>query len=422
MEVSLYPMDSVRSFSFQIGLRAGSYIEPKGTNGTLHFLEHMLLNGCKKYPNTSDITAKSEELGLSYNAHVNHLETRLWFHGPETTFDETLSFVADLLLHPLFNKEKINNTKGIILAEYQDHWRKPESLYAKESDLFFYGSQNPYLPDSLGTPKTVNAMTADSLRDAYRKYYQTQHLKVCIAGKFDSERATEKLNVLFKPLSHGVGDLEYKKTKHKENRTDHVFIFDAPRSQVDFTICFPIPGYKETEMKGQMEERTASRLVGENRTSLLNTRIREELGLVYGIQASVSRWPYTGTATIYATCAVENIGKCLDAIKGVLQRVEEKGFDRIHFERAQKYANMQRYMYFSSPSAIADWLLGSMLEDESVYLPEDYEKVTKTISLEDANKKARDIFNRKNAVLTIMGDKKQIESNRVEEAFAKFRN
>jgi predicted Zn-dependent peptidase len=421
MEVILYPMDSVRSFSLQIGLRTGSCFETEKTRGYFHFLEHIIVNSSKKYKKTEDIHTRAEELGVSYNAHVNHLETKFWFTGPEKTMNETLEFVTNLLRYPDFNEKRIEKTKKIILAEYHEHYANPYTLYAKSCDMFFYGDTNPYIYDSLGKSDIIESVTSQEIEAIYKKYYQPQNIKVCISGKFEKNEIKKLVKTLFDDWEGSKEELQYPKVEHTKTRKTDILIVDHPRDQMDMTIAFPIPGYLEKNTREQLKQRLSSYVLGEGRTSLLNKSVREKAGLSYSIYSDVSRWPYTGCSLIYSSLHPKNSAESIGEIKKILQTIEKKGIDQEHFNRGKNYKNLRRYLSFSSPESISDWLMGSMIEGDDILLPEDYESISNTVPIDEVNETFKEIFNRKNAVLMMMGDKKAIKKSGVVEAFQEFK-
>ena len=422
MEVILYPMDSVRSFSLQIGLRAGSCFETNKTRGYFHFLEHIILNSCQKYKETEDIHARAEDLGVSYNAHVNHLETKFWFTGPEKTIEETIEFVTNLLRYPLFNEERIEKTKKIILAEYHEQTANPHYQYSQQWELFFFGKDNPYIYDSLGIFENIQSANADSIENIYKNYYQPQNIKICIAGNFQITEIRKSIKQGFGEWEGSKEELQYKETVHTKNRKKSVLIVEHQQTQMDLTIGFPIPGYLEKDIKQQGIQRLASYVLGEGRTSLLNKTIREGKGLSYSIYSDIFRWPYTGICYVYSNLSPQNSAECIRQIKKVIQTTDEKGIDENHFSRGKNYKNLRRYLNFSSPESISDWIIGSMIEGADILLPEDYEKISNTVTIDEVNSTFKEIFNRKNAVLMMMGDKKIIKKSGIVEAFKDFRS
>lgn len=422
IEVVLYPMDSLRSVSVQIGLLAGSSIEPDETRGTLHFLEHMLLNGCKKYPTIDDVHLKAEELALTFNAHVSRTETKFWFYGPEKTFDESLLFIGEMLTNPIFDQKMIDNSKGIIMAEHSEYWNKPENKYGNAIDTFIYGKKNPYVRPVLGEAETINGMTRDQLMKTYKRYYQGQNIKISIAGKIDPEKLTKDLEKIFGVWKKERVKLAEPKATHITHGKDSSFIYDEPRDHVQFSIVFPIPGYHEVPREEKLMSRRVSYLLGSSRTSLLNSIIREKLGIVYSIGTSVNRWPYTGLFIVYGSAMPKDLSVCISSIDEILSRVIKNGFEEMPFKRAIEYLNMQNYLAFTDPRQIASDFLNEILGGDPPTMPEYFERITKAFTLEDVHRLAKEMITPQNALLNMMGDKKQIEKSGILEAFEHLRN
>jgi predicted Zn-dependent peptidase len=421
IEVVLYPMNSLRSVSIQVGLLAGSSTEADDARGTLHFLEHMLLNGCKKYPTIDEVHLRAEELALSFNAHVSRTETKFWFYGPEKTCNDSLIFIGEMLANPVFDQKMIDNSKGIILAEHSEYWNKPENKYGNAVDAFIYGEKNVYVKPVLGKAETIAGMTREKLSKTYNKYYQGQNIKISIAGKIDPVKLKKDLENIFGVWKKGKITLAEPKASHIRH-TDSTFIYNEPRDHVQFSIVFPIPGYHEVERAEKLMSRRVSYLLGSSRTSLLNSIIREKLGLVYSIGSSVNRWPYTGLFVIHGSAMSKDLASCVTSIDEILSQVLKDGFEKESFHRAIEYLNMQNYLAFTDPRQIASDFLEEIISGDPPTMPEYFERITKAFTLEDVHRLAKEMIVPQKALLSMMGDKKQIEKSGVIEAFEKLRN
>lgn len=420
IEVVVYPMKSVGAMSFQLGLNAGSALEGKEA-GVLHFLEHMLLMGSKKYPTIKDITIKSEEMAVTNNARVGMVDSRFWFYGPAVKEEEIVTFASDLLMYPLFTEEAVDNTKKVILDEYARYWNAPENRYGNAVDKVFYGEENPYTIDALGTKEKIESITRNDLLSLYKAYYQGQNIKISIAGNVHVTKMKSILENTFGKMKRGDVIVSHPTAAHPTTYTTDLFIFDEPRDYVKFNFSFPIEGSKTISTEKRLQASLASYLFGDSITSILYNRLRHDLGLVYHISSSNGRWPYVGRFGINGGVSGENLIQCISEIKASLGETINRGFNKKDFERARAFMNMRTYLSYSEPGNIAGRFLDDLLSEENPFFPEDYEKITNKFTVSQINNALRNMVNFERVFLALFGDKKTILKTGIEKEFKKFK-
>ena len=95
-------MKSTQAFTVLVLVRAGSKYETKYTNGTAHYLEHMIFKGSKDYPSVRAITETLDGLGAEYNAFTAKELTGYWVKVAGSNASRALKIVASMLEKPLF--------------------------------------------------------------------------------------------------------------------------------------------------------------------------------------------------------------------------------------------------------------------------------------------------------------------------------
>ena len=117
IEVVVYPIKEVEAVSIQVAMLAGSSSEDEDKVGTLHFLEHLLFQGSKKYPTQMDVALNFEEIGASHDASVSALDTKFWFFAPDSKVKEALENAYEMISNPIFPDRAIENSRQVILTE-----------------------------------------------------------------------------------------------------------------------------------------------------------------------------------------------------------------------------------------------------------------------------------------------------------------
>ena len=115
------PADQV---SMRLHIAAGSLMERDDQRGVAHFLEHMVFNGSKNFPDSSQLIPKMQRLGIAFGAHANAYtsfdETVYMLDLPNSEPDTlTLGFdvMRDFGDGAFLRDEEIDKERGVILSE-----------------------------------------------------------------------------------------------------------------------------------------------------------------------------------------------------------------------------------------------------------------------------------------------------------------
>ena len=110
--------------SMRLHIAAGSLMEREDQRGVAHFLEHMLFNGSKNFPDASELIPKMQRLGIAFGAHANAYtsfdETVYMLDLPNNEAD-TLKLGFDVMRDfgdgAFLRDEEIEKERGVILSE-----------------------------------------------------------------------------------------------------------------------------------------------------------------------------------------------------------------------------------------------------------------------------------------------------------------
>ena len=416
IETIVYPISEVRSVSINLGLAAGSSIEKKGDVGTLHFLEHMMFRGSKKYPSPIEVALKEEELGITANAWVGQLDTRFWFLSPNDNLGETLDYITETMSQPLLTSRSVENSIKVILTEQRNFWDRPENQFYYRAMRKMLGEGHPYIRRGFGERDVVQKMTKEKVISFYNKFYVPSNFKLSVAGSVRSSVIKKLLeNTLgsWKKSGRKVEHIRPKKPQIKSN----YFKYHQPRKQVNFALSFPLSGFKEYSIEKRLSIGVFSFLLGGGLTSILYQRLREELGLAYGIWSRRSHWPYFGIFEIGGNVDAENLDEVISEIFSILDKVKKEGFKRVNFDRAISYINTQSLVRFSEVNRIASYFLRHMVDELGILLPEDYIKKAEKLEINQVNKLGDEVLNYKKMNFSLMGDKNLIAKTAIRKNF-----
>jgi zinc protease len=163
--------------------------DPFGKEGTGAMTSSLLAYGGTKYDyatlrRTIDEAGASLDLGLSFSAHARAQD-----------LDTILAIVADDLYKPTFTKAEIDHVKAETLAAVNARDSDPQYQADHEFDSLIFSPSDPTLREPQA--RSINAVTANDLRDYARRYVRPDLTTIAIVGDFDPETIEGRVRAAF---------------------------------------------------------------------------------------------------------------------------------------------------------------------------------------------------------------------------------
>lgn len=172
--------------------------------------------------------------------------------------------------------------------------------------------------------------------------------------------------------------------------------FDAPIA-IDFeqtqTIVYALaPAFPRTD-PDNYAARVVSHILGAGGLgSRLSERVRNQLGLVYGINSSYSGGEDYGTVSFNFATANEAVDEALDATLEVWRDFAENGPTAGEVEEAIDYLTGSYSNYFLNSNDVVDYVLSIRIQDLPPDFPTFRNDLFRSVTLEDAQRTARRLF------------------------------
>ena len=201
-------------------------------------------------------------------------------------------------------------------------------------DFAFEG--HPLGKSVIGNKKTISSITKKDIDQFYKLNYRYSNMLVSMTGNFPNKykeilekmfiKSEVKKNKLIKPT---IEIYPFNKTIKKSQ----VKYVRRKLEQNLLSILFPIGGIYDPKLN---HYRMLENILGGNMSSRLFVRIREELGLAYGISCSKSIYEEAGYFEISTKTEPNNTLKCLKNILIELQKITTKKISNKELEDNKK--------------------------------------------------------------------------------------
>ncbi len=175
-------------------VRAGSATEYQEKNwGMSHFLEHVVFNGTKKYPDGDKLRDLIAEKGIIENAWTFASMTNYYKISPLKSVDVAFDGLLEIVFNPALTDKSIEKERGIIAEERRKSESDPgRMLGEKLSEQTFF--ETTYAHPILGYMKDIEDLDPDELRKYHKTFYSPNNCRFVTYGGASFEELQDKFS------------------------------------------------------------------------------------------------------------------------------------------------------------------------------------------------------------------------------------
>ena len=324
---------SVRSAAVGIWVNVGSRDESGSVAGASHFLEHLLFKGTTTRT-ALEISSSLESVGGEMNAFTSKEYTCFYARVIDTDLPMAIDVVSDLITSSVVKALDVDAERKVVLEEISMRDDDPSDLI---HDLFsetFYGDNQLGRP-ILGTVKSINEMSRNSVYNYYKKKYLPQDLVVAVAGNIKHKKVVAMVE---KALSRdGFLDVTgapqvRSNTPFKITKQKSVGLMYRKTEQSH--IFYGMEGVARNDER-RFSVGILSAALGGGMSSRLFQEIREKRGMAYSVYAYAQQFAGSGFLGFYAGCNPSKTHDVISVIREVLADVAANGMTHEEIERAK---------------------------------------------------------------------------------------
>lgn len=178
----------------------GSLEDPTELPGLMHFLEHMVFMGSKKYPSENSFDEFVTRHGGGDNAYTEFEHTNFHFDIHEPYFWEGMDRFSQFFISPLMKKNAMDRERKAVDSEFtmalpNDENREQQLLSSLAPSGHPIGAFSWGSADSLsGKPDDYVHRTLHQFRE---KYYSAQYMTLAVQSRYSLDEMQDKVNQIF---------------------------------------------------------------------------------------------------------------------------------------------------------------------------------------------------------------------------------
>ncbi|MBN2020994.1 MAG: insulinase family protein [Sedimentisphaerales bacterium] len=173
---------SAKSSAVGFFVRTGARDENPQINGVSHFLEHMVFKGTVKL-SPFEVNEAFDRTGAQYNAFTSEENTIFWAALlPEYLVEITKLWIE--MMRPALRTEDFNIEKQVIKEEIAMYKDQPSYDVLDRCRTLYFGG-HPCGNSVLGSVQSIEALTAEQMREYFTSRYAPNNMIAAFAGNFD---------------------------------------------------------------------------------------------------------------------------------------------------------------------------------------------------------------------------------------------
>ena len=187
------------SIDTKFRLNGVSYETP---DGVAHYLEHKMFD----LPEGNAMELFAQNAG-SNNAFTSYTMTAYYVECTEH-FEENLSILLRMVTTPYFTDESVEKERGIIAQEIRMYDDSDGNVVQENLFRALYHS-HPARVAIAGTVESIQSVTAQTLCDCHRAFYDPSNLILCVIGDVDAAKVIEQAARETPKDSVGIAERDY---------------------------------------------------------------------------------------------------------------------------------------------------------------------------------------------------------------------
>ncbi len=327
------PIDN--TVAFRGNLYAGSIFDPKGKAGVAALTAEMLMRGTTKknkvaFSNALD--AMGSDLSLSASLERATVSGR----SLKENLDKTLALMFEMLKMPAFSEAEFNKLKKQSIDRLKKRLENTDVLAQEALYDALYPKDHPHHLSTKDQLEQMESVTLADVTSFYDKHYVSNKMIFSVVGNVNGREIADPLRKQLNTLPRKVASPAFKiddvpmQAKGKRVKT-------SKPEKANVSIAMGTQTPVKLLSKDYFAAMLANHALGQSSlSSRLGLKVRDELGLTYGIY---SYFPDANTGSgpwlVSVTTNPKNVEKTINATKGVITQYVKEGISEDEFKRAK---------------------------------------------------------------------------------------
>ncbi len=311
-------------------IRVGKIYEPADKVGLAALTGEVMRTGGTARWGGDEIDEMVESMGMIIETSIGDATGRAYVSSLAEDVDQALAVLADVLMHPRFDQEKLDLAKTQHKTAIARRNDEPMQIARREFRRLMYGPDTPL--GRIEEYDTINSITRDDLVAFHDRYFHPDRMYLVVIGDFDSAAMQRKIEDAFAGWEKATEPLPPDPEVPALPRTVNV----APKEGLtQSTIIIGEKGIRN-DSPYYAALQVANRILGGGFSSRLFNEVRSKRGLAYSTGSRPGTgWRFPGLFMAFVGTKSETTEQAIDVVLEQIQRMVSEPVTREELARAK---------------------------------------------------------------------------------------
>ena len=310
------------------------------------------------------------------------------FQTPTASIDFAFDALETMLTDPAFDSLGVERMRRDALASAVQRDRSPGAQLGEAFYNELWGEDEPRNREFSGDLETIPGITREDLLAVKNKIIGRNNVLIAAVGDITPEELKTRVGAILEQLPEVTPPADIDPPEFNTFESPVEVDFDQTQSIV-FAVA---PAFPRTDPDNYAARVVNHILGGGGLGSRLSNKIRNELGLVYGVGSGYSAGEDYGTVSFNFATANDAADEALDATLEVWKEFAANGPTREEVDEAISYLTGSYATFFLSSDDVVDYLLSIQIQELPSDFPEFRNDLFRDVTLEDAKRVAQRLY------------------------------
>ncbi len=411
LRIATAAMPHMASVSLGLFVGMGSRYEPALLNGVCHFIEHMLFKGTKRR-SARAISEEVEGIGGYMNAFTSEESTCFHARVHHQHFNAVLDVLMDMFLNSRFAPADVAKEREVIKEEIAMYRDQP-AQHVQEVLNATVWPDHALGRSITGTERGLSRLKRLQLLGYFGQSYCATNTVVAVAGNVRHAAVVRAVTAYAREFGRGAApSFSPVVARQREPRLKLV-----SRQTEQAQLALGIRTCSRHDER-RFALRLLNAILGENMSSRLFQRIREDLGLAYNIYSTPSFYADTGDLVVSAGLDAANLAPALRLVLRELKRLGKVAPSPSELRRARDFVIGQFDLSLESTESQMNFVGDQLLSYGCVTPPELTKRRLAAVTAQQIRDVAQNYFQLQNLNLAVVSPVRDATPLRAE--FARY--
>ena len=415
IEIYSYNNPTLHGFSISLFLRAGLMYEREDEQGITHFLEHVLIRNINKQRD-GKLYATLDRHGVEFNAATYSEMVQFYVQGASGNFSVGADVIAAFFNPIILSADEIAAERKRIKAEIREGDEKNSMASFSASQVY---SDTSLAGSITGTNKSVDRISLTRLEEYRKRVFIKENLFIYVTGSFDQDDLSR--------LCHLVGAVKLDEARGDEDIHTNIAPVSRYFGKRDAMIAVKNADYTSVRFSFDMDLES----VDDNAADILYDMLisgysspffiemSEERGLFYDTGGAVEKFKNIGSFYFGYEVKERDVYDAAEITVDILNDYARNLREPSEIIKAG-YVDNAPLLYDDMRELNFTLAYDNHIMDAGYSTLEDRIEAYRAVTAEKIRDTADALFRRRNLTLTIKGNKKKIDTNRLKEILCKL--